>query len=150
MRAISIERTSRTVIDETTSPRASFSLTLLRTISCADMASLPGRCPLLYARAHGGIRGPIGPRARCATISQSEAGRCSTAAFRRVKLATFTRRRRPMAPLRMLGACVFALMAAFPVAAAGGGSKGASAGDATGGNQRMDTGSALVQLGGEP
>jgi len=34
--------------------------------------------------------------------------------------------------------------------AAAGGSKGASAGDATGGSQRMDTGSALVQLGGEP
>ena len=53
-----------------------------------------------------------------------------------------------MAPLRMLGACAFALIAAFPVAAAGG-SKGASS-DATGGSQRMDTGSALVQLGGEP
>src|SRR5258706_6443577 len=56
MRAISIERTRRTVIDETTSPRASFSFTLLRTISLgrADMASLPGRCPLLYARARTG------------------------------------------------------------------------------------------------
>src|SRR5882762_5101636 len=55
MRAISIERTRRTVIVETTSPRASFSFTLLRTISLgrADMASLPGRCPLLYARARG-------------------------------------------------------------------------------------------------
>ena len=53
-----------------------------------------------------------------------------------------------MAPLRMLGACAFALIAAFSVAAAGG-SKGASS-DATGGSQRMDTGSALVQLGGEP
>ena len=44
------------------------------------------------------------------------------------------------------------MIAVFPVAAAlaaAGGSKGAS-GDATGGSQRMDTGSALVQLGGEP
>ena len=58
-----------------------------------------------------------------------------------------------MAPLHVLRACAFALIAAFPVAtalAAAGGSKGASAGDATGGNQRMDTGSALVQLAGEP
>jgi len=58
-----------------------------------------------------------------------------------------------MAPLRVLGALAFALMAAFPAAsalAAAGGSKGASAGDATGGSQRMDTGSALVQLDGEP
>ena len=57
-----------------------------------------------------------------------------------------------MAPLHVLRACAFTLIAAFPVAAAlaaAGGSKGASA-DATGGNQRMDTGSALVQLGGEP
>src|SRR5258706_8752651 len=63
IRAISIERTRRTVMDETTSPRASFSFTLLRTISLgrADMASLPGRCPLLYACALGGIRGPVGP-----------------------------------------------------------------------------------------
>src|SRR6266436_7034617 len=53
-----------------------------------------------------------------------------------------------MAPLRMLGACAFALMAAFPAAAAGG--NRANAGDATGNSQRMDTGSALVQLGGEP
>src|SRR6266850_2570168 len=51
MRAISIERTRRTVIEETTSPRASFSLTLLRTISRgdADMAFLPCCRPLLYA-----------------------------------------------------------------------------------------------------
>jgi len=35
MRAISIERASRTVIEETTSPRASFSLTLLRRMSLA-------------------------------------------------------------------------------------------------------------------
>ena len=58
-----------------------------------------------------------------------------------------------MAPLRVLGALAFALMAAFPAAsalAAVGGSNGASAGDATGGSQRMDTGSALVQLNGEP
>src|SRR5882672_9903489 len=155
IRAISIERTRRTVREATTSSRASFSLTLLRTISRgdADMASLPGRCPLLYACALGGIRGPVGPGARCATISQSEAGRCSTAASRRVKLATFTRRRQPMAPLHGLRVCAFALIVAFPVAtalAAAGGSKGASAGDVTGGSQRMDTGSALVQLGGEP
>src|SRR5260221_6526950 len=143
IRAISIERTRRTVMDETTSPRASFSFTLLRAISLgrADMASLPGRCPLLYACALGGIRGPVGPGARCATISQSEAGRCSTAASRRVKLATFTRRRRPMAPLHLLRACAFALIAAFPVA---------TALAAAGGSQRMDTGSALVQLDGEP
>src|SRR6266704_3536434 len=108
---------------------------------------------LLHARAHEGIRDPIGPRARCATISQSAAGRCSTAAAVRVKLIISKRRRQAMAPLRMLGAFAFALMAAFPVAsalAAAGGSKGASAGDATGGSQRMDTGSALVQLEGEP
>src|SRR6266705_5727935 len=108
---------------------------------------------LLHARAHEGIRGPIGPRARCATISQSAAGRCSTAAAVRVKLIISKRRRQAMAPLRMLGAFAFALMAAFPVAsalAAAGGSKAASAGDATGGSQRMDTGSALVQLDGEP
>src|ERR1700704_5365552 len=51
IRAISIERTRRTVIDETTSPRASFSFTLLRTISRgdADMVFLPGDGPLLYA-----------------------------------------------------------------------------------------------------
>src|SRR5712691_3485720 len=51
IRAISIERTKRTVIDETTSPRASFSFTLLRTISLgrADMAFLPGNGWLLYA-----------------------------------------------------------------------------------------------------
>src|SRR5258706_13802605 len=51
MRAISIERTSRTVREATTSSRASFSLTLLRTISRgdADMAFLPGDCRLLYA-----------------------------------------------------------------------------------------------------
>src|SRR2546426_8391893 len=44
IRAISIERTRRTVIDETTSPRASFSLTLLRTTSLgrSDMTFLPG------------------------------------------------------------------------------------------------------------
>src|SRR5712691_10590191 len=55
MRAISIERTRRTVREATTSPRASFSLTLLRTISRADadMAFLPGNCSLLYARARG-------------------------------------------------------------------------------------------------
>src|SRR5258706_10435297 len=154
IRAISIERTRRTVREATTSSRASFSLTLLRTISRgdADMASLPGRCQLLYARAHGAIRGPVGPRARCATISQSEAGRCSTAASQRVKLATFRRRRRPMAPLHGLRACALALIVAFPVATAlaAAGGKGASAGDATSGNQRMDTGSALVQLDGEP
>ena len=59
-----------------------------------------------------------------------------------------------MAPLlHALGACAFVLMAAFPVAtalAAAGGGKGASAGDATGSSQRMDTGSALVQLEGDP
>src|SRR6266850_2499103 len=53
MRAISIERARRTVMEATTSPRASFSFTLLRTISRgdADMAFLRGDCPLLYARA---------------------------------------------------------------------------------------------------
>jgi len=63
MRAISIERARRTVMEATTSPRASFSFTLLRTISraIADMAFLRGDCPLLYARAHEGIRGPVGP-----------------------------------------------------------------------------------------
>src|SRR6266568_6618327 len=47
IRAISIERTRRTVIDETTSPRASFSFTLLRTISRGDgdMAFLSGQVP---------------------------------------------------------------------------------------------------------
>src|SRR5438552_18232389 len=42
MRAISIERARRTVMEATTSPRASFSFTLLRTISRgdADMAFL--------------------------------------------------------------------------------------------------------------
>ena len=35
MRAISMERLSRTVIEATTSPRASFSLTLLRRMSLA-------------------------------------------------------------------------------------------------------------------
>src|ERR1700704_1423199 len=51
MCAISIERTRRTVREATTSSRASFSLTLLRTISRgdADMAFLPGDCRLLYA-----------------------------------------------------------------------------------------------------
>src|SRR6267378_7504467 len=51
IRAISIERTRRTVIEDTTSPRASFSLTLLRTISRgdADMVFLPGDGSLLYA-----------------------------------------------------------------------------------------------------
>src|SRR5260221_6394540 len=51
MRAISIERTSRTVREATTSSRASFSFTLLRTISRgdADMAFLPGDGSLLYA-----------------------------------------------------------------------------------------------------
>src|SRR5882762_3949463 len=88
----------------------------------------------------------------CITISQSAAGRYSTAAVVRVKLIISKRRRQAMAPLHILGALAFALMAAFPVASAlaAGGSKGASAGDATGGSQRMDTGSALVQLGGEP
>src|ERR1700704_5657058 len=63
MRAISIERARRTVMEATTSSRASFSLTLLRTISRgdADMAFLRGDCPLLYARGHEGIRGPVGP-----------------------------------------------------------------------------------------
>src|SRR6266850_3551124 len=58
MRAISIERTRRTVREATTSSRASFSLTLLRTISlgCADMGFLPGDCSLLYAGADEGIR----------------------------------------------------------------------------------------------
>ncbi len=58
-----------------------------------------------------------------------------------------------MAPLHMLAACAFALMTAFPVAsalAAAGGNQAASAGDATGSSQRMDSGSALVQLDGEP
>jgi len=57
-----------------------------------------------------------------------------------------------MAPLHILGALAFALMAAFPVASAlaAAGGKAASAGDATGSSQRMDTGSALVQLEGEP
>jgi hypothetical protein len=41
MRAISIERTSRTVMDATTSPRASFSLTLLRRMSRICTAALP-------------------------------------------------------------------------------------------------------------
>src|SRR5437867_10259422 len=63
MRAISIERARRTVMEATTSPRASFSFTLLRTISRgdADMAFLQDGCSLLYARAHEGIRGPVGP-----------------------------------------------------------------------------------------
>src|SRR6266853_1115097 len=51
MRAISIERTRRTVREATSSPRASFSFTLLRTISLgrAGMAFLPGKGWLLYA-----------------------------------------------------------------------------------------------------
>src|SRR6266704_3675280 len=57
IRAISIERTMRTVIEETTSPRASFSLTLLRTISRGDgdMAFLSGgKCPpIACSRARG-------------------------------------------------------------------------------------------------
>jgi subtilisin family serine protease len=56
-----------------------------------------------------------------------------------------------MAPLHVLGACAFALAAAFPVAtalAAAGGNKAAS--DATGSSQRVDSGSALVQFYGEP
>src|SRR6266704_2583068 len=63
MRAISIERARRTVMEATTSPRASFSFTLLRTISRgdADMAFLRGDCSLLYARGHEGIRDPVGP-----------------------------------------------------------------------------------------
>ncbi|HEY6240304.1 MAG TPA: DoxX family protein [Burkholderiales bacterium] len=55
MRAISGERTRRTIIEATTSSRASFSFTLLRAISRgdADMVFLPGKVrnygPLLYA-----------------------------------------------------------------------------------------------------
>src|SRR5262249_23535987 len=41
-RAISAERASRTVIDDTTSPRLSFSLTLLRRMSLAPMGVLDG------------------------------------------------------------------------------------------------------------
>src|SRR5216683_5785258 len=76
MRAISTERTRRTVIEATTSSRASFSFTLLRTISLgrSDMAFLPGNCSLLYAGADREIRarsdrkcGDLrrGTRARC-------------------------------------------------------------------------------------
>src|SRR5712691_9323449 len=57
MRAISIERTRRTVIDETTSPRASFSLTLLRTTSLgdSDMRFLPGDYCMLARTGKSGL-----------------------------------------------------------------------------------------------
>ncbi|TMG76352.1 MAG: hypothetical protein E6H75_08440 [Betaproteobacteria bacterium] len=57
MRAISIERTRRTVIDETTSPRASFSLTLLRTTSLGrpDMTFLPGDYCMLARTGKSGL-----------------------------------------------------------------------------------------------
>src|SRR5689334_3740923 len=46
MRAISMERDSRTVIEDTTSPRASFSLTLLRRMSLAATSGTPLMRPL--------------------------------------------------------------------------------------------------------
>src|SRR5262249_17285176 len=56
MRAISMERTSRTVIDATTSSRLSFSLTLLRRMSRIGTAGPPsclglGYAPALFCRA---------------------------------------------------------------------------------------------------
>src|SRR5215831_3493519 len=64
MRAISMERTSRTVIDATTSSRLSFSLTLLRTMSrigtatpsCLGLGYAPALCcpaSTLAASKHG-------------------------------------------------------------------------------------------------
>src|SRR5262249_4810033 len=51
MRAISMERTSRTVIDATTSSRLSFSLTLLRRMSRIGTAGPPSCLGLGYAPA---------------------------------------------------------------------------------------------------
>src|SRR5713101_4297439 len=57
MRAISIERTRRTVREATTSPRASFSFTLLRTISRGDtdMTFLPGDYCMLARTGKSGL-----------------------------------------------------------------------------------------------
>src|SRR6266705_2222754 len=57
MRAISIERTRRTVIEATTSSRASFSFTLLRTISLgrSDMAFPPGNYCMLARTGKSGL-----------------------------------------------------------------------------------------------
>src|SRR5262245_35625474 len=58
MRAISMPRTSRTVIEATTSSRASFSLTLLRRTSPIGMPGLPRCCARLALSSGWGYAGP--------------------------------------------------------------------------------------------